>query len=99
MIGFNRQIDKQWSEFESNSTNLYIRSIISGQPSSAAVLVPSIIHQKTSQSAADANNLSQTSTNVDIKAITDELTMIKRTIGELRTYSEEVRLHFILLSF
>lgn len=95
MIGFNRRIDKEWSEFESYATNLYIRSIIAGQPASAALLVPSIAHQQAAQANSDSNNVSSLSTNVDMKTITDELTLIKRTIGELRTHSEEVRFQII----
>lgn len=91
MIGANRQIDKDWSEFESYATNLYARSVVAGQPSSAAALVPSITHQENSQTALDPANFPQIPTNVDVKAITDEITTIKRTIGDLRNYAVEVR--------
>ncbi len=97
MIGANRQIDKDWSEFESYATNLYARTVVSGQPSSAAALVPSIAHKEVSQTTFDAANMAQFPSNLDVKAITDEMTSIKRTIGDLRTYAEEVRLNKLFI--
>ncbi len=97
MVGANRQIDKDWSEFESYATNLYARTVVAGQPSSAAALVPSIAHQEASQTTLDTNNMAQIPSNFDVKAITDEMTLIKRTIGDLRTYAEEVSLNKIFI--
>lgn len=91
MIGANRKIDKSWSEFESYATNLYARSVIAAQSSSTSVVGTSIDQQENLKAQLDATNLSQTPSNIDIKAITDEMTTIKRTIGELRNNTEEVR--------
>ncbi|CAF1216246.1 unnamed protein product, partial [Rotaria magnacalcarata] len=90
MIAANREIDKEWSEFESYATNLYARTIVSGQPSSAAALVPSAARQEIPQTMLDTMNTSLASPNVDIKAITDEIASIKRSVGDLRTYAEEM---------
>jgi hypothetical protein len=90
MIGASREIDKQWSEFESYATNLYARTVVSGQPSSAALLIPSKAQQETPPTSSDLYNNSQLQSNVDVKAITDEMASIRRAVGELRTYSEEV---------
>jgi hypothetical protein len=95
MIGANGQIDKEWSEFESYATNLYARTVVSGQPSSVAVHAPSITQQDSSQTASDTANIPQFPPNVDVKAITDEMSSIKRSIGDLRTYAEEVRFNKI----
>jgi len=97
MVGANREMDKGWSEFEGYATNLYARTVVAGQPSSAAALVPSIAHQEASQTTLDANNMAQVPSNFDIKAISDEMTLIKRNIGDLRTYAEEVRLNKIFI--
>ncbi|CAF4285885.1 unnamed protein product [Rotaria sp. Silwood2] len=90
MIGANREIDKEWSEFESYATNLYARTIVSGQPSSAATLIPSIARQEVPPTTLDTINASQSPSNIDLKAINDEMASIKRVIGDLRTYAEEM---------
>ncbi|CAF0766794.1 unnamed protein product [Rotaria sp. Silwood1] len=90
MIGANRKIDKEWSEFESYATNLYARTIVTGQPSSAATLVPSAARQEVSPITLDTMNASQSLSNIDLKTITDEMASIKRVIGDLRTYAEEM---------
>ncbi|CAF3473511.1 unnamed protein product [Rotaria socialis] len=90
MVAANREIDREWSEFESYATNLYARTIVSGQPSSSAALVPSAARQEIPQTAFDTMNTSLASPNVDVKAITDEIASIKRSVGDLRTYAEEM---------
>jgi hypothetical protein len=97
MIGANRQVDKDWSEFESYATNLYARTVIAGQPSSSATLVPSTARQEIPQPTLDITNIPQIPSNFDVKALADEMSSIKRTIGDLRTYAEEVRLNQIFL--
>jgi hypothetical protein len=97
MIGVNRDIDKNWSEFENYATNLYARTVVSGQPSSAAVLVPSRAQQEAPQTTLDTMNMLSLSPNLDVKGITDEITSIKRTVADLRNYAEEVRLKKILI--
>jgi hypothetical protein len=96
MIAANREIDKDWSEFESYATNLYARTIVTGQPTSAAALVPSTARQEAPQLMLDNVNIPQVPSNLDAKAITDEITSIKKVVGDLRTYAEEVRSKKIL---
>ncbi|UJR35044.1 hypothetical protein I4U23_027820 [Adineta vaga] len=90
MVATTRNIDKEWSEFESYATNLYARTVVTGQPTSAAALIPAIARQETSSATSDALNTPQISSNVDIKAITDEMSSIKKAVGDLRTYAEEM---------
>lgn len=96
MIGANREIDKDWSEFEGYATNLYARTIVSGQPSSAAALVPSTARQEAPPLPLDMINAGQLPSHLDVKAISDEMTSIKRVVGDLRTYAEEVKTNRIL---
>lgn len=93
MIAVSRDVDKDWSEFESYATNLYARTIVAGQPSSASVLVPSIARQEAPQTTSDTASAISISSNADIKAITDEITSIKKAVGDLRTYAEEVNIN------
>lgn len=93
MVGAHRDVDKDWSEFESYATNLYARTIVSGQPSSAAALVPSTARQEVPQTSLDIINASQILSNIDLKAVTDEISVIRRAIGDLRTQSDEVILN------
>jgi hypothetical protein len=90
MIGINRDIDKDWSEFESYATNLYARTVVSGQPSSTVALVSSTANQEIPQTSLDMYNNAQLPSNFDVKAMTDEMASIKRVVGDLRTYAEEV---------
>ena len=92
MIANSREVDKDWSEFESYATNLYARSILTGKPTSASALVPSTNNQELT---ADALLTNQGSSTVDMKAITDEMTSIRKVIGELRVHAEEVRFVFL----
>ncbi|CAF4462445.1 unnamed protein product, partial [Rotaria socialis] len=90
MIATSREVDRDWSEFESYATNLYARTIVSGQPSSSAALVPSTARQEATQITLDQMSTSQVSPNLDMKVITDEIASIKRALGDLRTHSEEM---------
>ncbi|CAF1277108.1 unnamed protein product [Rotaria sordida] len=90
MIGANHEIDKDWSEFESYATNLCARTILFGQRSAATTLVPSAARQEVPSTTLDTINTSQLSSNIDFKAITDEIVSIKRAVGDLRTYAEEM---------
>lgn len=96
MIGANRQVDKDWSEFESYATNLYARSLLTSQPLSASIIgSSSVLQEKLSSSDKTAYN-SQLQSNVnysDVKLITDEIISLRKTILDLRNNSEEVRLH------
>ena len=85
MIANNREVDKDWSEFESYATNLYARSALTSQPSSASALAPSTTNQELFTDATPG--LSAT----DMKSITDEMVSIRKVIGDLRVQSEEVR--------
>jgi len=96
MIAANQEIDKDWSEFESYATNLYARTIVTGQTTSAAALVPSTARQEAPQLMLDNVNVPQLPSNLDAKAITDEIASIKKVVGDLRTYAEEVRSKKIL---
>jgi len=96
MIAADREIDKDWSEFESYATNLYARTIVTGQTTSAAALVPSTARQEAPQLMLDNVNVAQLPSNLDAKAITDEIASIKKVVGDLRTYAEEVRSKKIL---
>ncbi|CAF1249047.1 unnamed protein product [Adineta ricciae] len=90
MVAATGQIEKEWSEFESYSTNSYAQSIISGQSTSAVALVSSAARQDASSITLDALNFPQISPNFDIKSITEEISSIKKAVGDLRTYAEEM---------
>ncbi len=92
-----RQIDKDWSEFENYATNLYARTVVASQPSSSVVLTSSIANQESSQATADTMNMPQLPSNFDAKSFSDEMSSIKRTIGDLRNSAEEVRLNKLLI--
>ena len=90
MIGANREVDKDWAEFESYATNLYARSIVNNQS-----LLPSKLGSEQQSSLDMTNNSVQLLSNtghLDAKAITDEMISIRKAILDLRTCSEEVRL-------
>ncbi|UJR10750.1 hypothetical protein I4U23_014938 [Adineta vaga] len=93
MIGAHRDIDKDWSEFESYATNLYARSLLTDQPSSTSTLVPSKVRQE-QQSSSDTKNSnlpSQTNTGyVDLKVVTDDMASVRKTILDLRICAEEM---------
>lgn len=80
MIGANREVDKDWAEFESYATNLYARSVVMNQS------VP-VSNNCPSQSGLEQ----QTSSDLDIKTITDEMASVRKAVVDLRTCSEEVR--------
>ena len=94
MIGVNRGVDKAWSDFESLTTNVYARTVLSGQSTSHAALVPSIDKQDIAQASSEAINSSFLNSNFDMKSITDEMSAIKRSIADLRNHAEEVRIEF-----
>ena len=83
MIGANRQIDKDWSEFESYATNYYARTVVA----SPVVLSSATTKQ---ESLEIDTNMSQLPLNFDAKSFADEVSAIKRTVGELRNSAEEV---------
>lgn len=91
MVAASRNIEKEWSEFESYSTNLYAQTAVTGDASTAAALVPSAAREDSSSAALEALNMSQLPTSLDIKAISDEMTAMKKAVGDLRVYAEEVR--------
>ena len=91
MIGASRQVDESWSDFESLTTNVYARTAISGQPTSATALIPSRDKQEVAQTSSETTNASLFSTNYDVKSVTDEMSAIKRSIADLRNHAEEVR--------
>ncbi|CAF4027402.1 unnamed protein product, partial [Rotaria sp. Silwood1] len=67
------------------------RTIVSGKSSSSATVVTSRTHQEIPPTTLDTMNTSQSSSTIDVKGITDEMASIKRVVGDLRTYAEEVR--------
>ncbi|CAF1110172.1 unnamed protein product [Rotaria sordida] len=93
IIGANRKIDKDWSEFESYATNHYAQSLITNQKLSTSILLSSKVRQE-QQSFSDITNLNsrvQSNTNhIDMKTIIDELVSLRKAVLDLRTYSEEM---------
>jgi hypothetical protein len=85
MIGTHRDVDRDWSEFESYATNRYARSQLSGQPSSVSALVPLATRQDDQQTNLDLINFPQLPLNFDAKAMSEEMSSIKRAVGDLRT--------------
>jgi hypothetical protein len=91
MIGANRSVDKDWSEFENYATNRYARSLLTNQPLSASVIVPSKAHQEQQQSSDTTNNNPQFPSSLDVATITADMASVRKTISDLRTHAEEVR--------
>jgi hypothetical protein len=88
MIGANREVNKDWTEFESYATNLYARSVLTN--SSTLAIVPSKLG---SEQQSSSNITSNNSQYQDIKTITDEITSVRKALLDLRTYSEEVSIN------
>ena len=91
MIAAERAVDKAWSEFETYATNLYARTILTGQPSAASALVPSAARQEVLQTSLDAVIVSPMQTNLDIKSLTDEMMSMRKMMSDLRNHADEVR--------
>ena len=94
MIAAHRQVDKDWSEFESYSTNLYLRSLLTNEPLSASALLPSPIRTDQQSSSDASTNNAQYQTNasyLDFKAINDDMVSVRKTILDLRSCAQEVR--------
>ena len=93
MIGANRAIDKDWSEFESYATNLYAKLLLADQSLSASdprsmnmrAELPSMLDRTHSSSQVTSNVHS-----LQMKTVMDEITTLKRNVLDIRTYSEEV---------
>jgi hypothetical protein len=96
MIGANRAVDKDWSEFENYATNLYARSLVTNQSLSASAIVPSKAHQEQQQPSNTMNNNNpqfQMNTGyLDVNTITDDIASVRKAVLDLRNHSEEVRL-------
>ncbi|CAF1230161.1 unnamed protein product [Rotaria sordida] len=90
MIAVDPKIDKDWSKFEGYATNLYARIQASGAPASSATVVPSRTRQDDLHTTLDTMNTSPSSSTIDLKTISDDIASIKRVIGDLRTYTEEM---------
>ncbi|CAF1532094.1 unnamed protein product [Adineta ricciae] len=93
MIAAHRQVDKDWSEFESYSTNLYLRSLLTDQPLSASALLPSPVRTDQQSSSDASTNNAQYQTNasyLDFKAINDDMVSVRKTILDLRTCAQEM---------
>jgi hypothetical protein len=80
MIAANREVERDWAEFENYATNLYARSIVINQP----------VSKIDSEQQSSADN-TQYQSNTDVQLITDEMTSVRKALLDLRTYSEEVR--------
>jgi hypothetical protein len=91
MIAAERAVDKAWSEFETYATNLYARTILTGQPSAASALVPSAARHEVLQTSLDAVMVSPMQTNLDIKSLTDEMMSMRKMMSDLRNHADEVR--------
>jgi hypothetical protein len=95
MIGANRAVNKDWSEFENYATNLYARSLVTNQLLSASAIVPSKAHQEQQQPSNTMNNNPQFQMNtgyLDVNTITDDIASVRKAVLDLRNHSEEVRL-------
>ena len=96
MIAAKREVDRDWSEFESYATNLYVRSLIINRPLSTSTIEPPKLRQE-QQSIPDPTNhnikVQSTATHLNIKTIIDEIASLRKAILDLRIYSEEVRLN------
>ncbi|CAF0911252.1 unnamed protein product [Rotaria sp. Silwood1] len=93
MIGANRQVDKDWSEFECYATNLYVRSLLTKQPLTASILVSSKIRQEQESLSNITSHNSRFQSNIshlDMKTIMEELSSLRKAVLDLRTYSEEM---------
>ncbi|CAF3549240.1 unnamed protein product [Rotaria socialis] len=88
IIGANREVDKDWSAFESYATNHYARSLVTNQSLSTSALESSKLRQEI-QSHLETTNQSSIS-HSDINTITEEMTSVRKAVLDLRNYSEEV---------
>ena len=82
MIAAHRDVDQDWSEFETYATNLYVRSLLTGQPISSG--------QRQEASIDASSNPAQSPVNFDSKSVTDEMISMKKALLDLRTQSQEV---------
>ena len=85
MMAISREVERDWAEFEGYATNLYARSIVMRQPVSK-------IGSEQPSTSDNTQNQSNTSSS-DVQSMTDEMTSVRKALLDLRTYSEEVRLH------
>ncbi|CAF1054407.1 unnamed protein product [Adineta steineri] len=90
MIGANRNVDREWSEFESYATNQYVRSLLTNQPLSIAALVPSKEQQLSSDMTNNNQQFQSNNNQSDTKLLADEVTSVKKVIADLRTHAEEM---------
>ena len=91
MIAAERAVDKAWSEFETYATNLYARTILTGQQATASALVPSAARQEVLQTSLDTVMVSPMQANLDIKSLTDEMMSMRKMMNDLRNHADEVR--------
>ena len=89
MIAAHRHVDQDWSEFESYATNLYVRSLLTGQPVSVNALIPAGRRQEAV--SATESKTAQPSPNFDAKSINEEMISMRKALLDLRTQSQEVR--------
>jgi hypothetical protein len=83
MMAANRDVERDWAEFESYATNLYARSIVINQPA---------FKLDSEQQSSTDNTQCQTNTSQsDVQSITEEMISVRKALSDLRTYSEEVR--------
>ena len=90
MIAIPPKVDEEWSEFENYATNYYARTIVSGQRTTSAALVPSKTRQETQLTTIDTSMIPSAPSTIDMKTISDELSSMRRVIGDLRIHAEEV---------
>lgn len=86
MIGANRDVDRDWAEFEIYATDHYAQTLVRNQTSLPTRISPNKSTVEYQQSSIDpASNQP-----LEIKSITDEMASVRKTLSELRTQSVEV---------
>lgn len=90
MVAARRNIDTDWSEFESYATNHYARSLLTNVSTTSTNTMNSS-RQVEQTNGSDSNNSNvQIGSNSDVKSINDEISSLRKALIDLRTQSEEV---------
>lgn len=86
MIAANREVDRDWAEFETYATNHYAQSLVKNQTILPSRIMPMKSNMESQQASADSSN----NQPIEFKSITDEMTSVRKTLFDLRAHSEEV---------
>jgi uncharacterized protein (DUF2236 family) len=90
MLAAHRDVDKDWSDFESYATNVYVRSLLNNQVSSNTSSIVSVSrHVPAALTDSTKPNARLTSTD-ESKSVLDEIVSIRKGLVELRSQSENV---------